>query len=103
MMDKKEQVIKNLKAVAIKLSQVINFKYLTLNWDVGDRSPVIKLCMDDPVFVRFHAFFGGYGSEWRGENICTIPVKCLTESFFNELSENDDYSEFIVSNEERTN
>lgn len=102
----KERIINSLKALAVKLSQTIRFNYLTLNWDIRDRDLVIKLYMNKPVFIKFHAFAYGFGSKWEGKDyclpICIIPVKYLTVNPFDGLSEDDDYSEFIVSNEEES-
>lgn len=111
-MSTKEQILSNMKTLANRLAPLISFRYLVLEWDIRDKTKVVKIYKDEPRFIRFHAFFDGFGSKWEGRKysaqdnsiiiqapICTIRVDDLVGISFDGLSREDDYSEFIVINE----
>ena len=106
-MDKRKQTINNLKTLAARLAPTIYFRYLTLNWDICTRAPVIKLFENKPEYIWFDDFVFGIGNDWRGSDgekpLCTINAENLVGTSLGGMSSNDDYSEFIVSNKERTN
>ena len=108
-MSTKEQILSNMKVLANRLAPLISFRYLVLEWDARDKTKVIKLYKDEPRFIKFHAFFYGFGSKWEGREyqdnsliiqapVCTIQVSDLVGISFDGLSGEDDYSEFIVIN-----
>lgn len=110
-MSTKEQILSNMKVLANRLAPLISFRYLVLEWDVRDKTKVIKIYKDEPRFIKFHAFFYGFGSKWEGREypaqdnsliiqapVCTIQVSDLVGISFDGLSGEDDYSEFIVIN-----
>lgn len=105
-MDKKEQTINNLKALAARLAPTIYFRYLTLNWDIYNCAPVVKLFENKPRYTWFDDFCFGMGNDWRGSDdekpICTINAENLVGVSFSGMSRSDDCSEFIVSNKDRT-
>ena len=105
-MDKKEQTINNLKVLAARLAPTIYFRYLVMNWGQSRNAPVIKLYENKPVFCYALSSPHENHSSWEGENgdkpICIMNAENLVGTSLGGLSVDDDYSEFIVSNKERT-
>jgi len=101
--DSDQKIIKAMKALAARLSSVIEFHYMTLDWSAGIKAPVVKLWNFRPVWHKETDEYGEEHIGWIGETEVDwhgwgmLDTQMLRhESVLNELPQNTNFSKFFI-------
>ena len=87
--------MENLKALAARLSLVINFNYLTVSWSMYLDAPIIHLWNNKPEWVIWTDEYGDSGQEWEEDNwVAVIDLGALNYPF--DIPKDTDFSKMIV-------
>lgn len=98
-----QKIIKAMKILAARLTSIINFHYMTLDWSAGLKAPVVKLWKFRPVWrfgvddygEDYAGWIGKTDADWSGWGMLETRI-LKHESVLNELSQDTDFSKFMI-------